>query len=149
MRNSKLIMVLVAVALMLGWFLSRPDTADIDNGNPRQGQLADALTSEVQVVSYLQRHQRLPDYYITKREARKAGWDAREGNLCEVLPGKAIGGDRFGNREKQLPVKSGRQWFEADINYQCGHRGADRLLYSSDGLIYVTRDHYRSVTPVR
>lgn len=60
------------------------------------------------------------------------------------MPGKAIGGDRFGNQEKGLPDAPSRQWFEADINYNCGHRGSDRLLYSSDGLIYVTTDHYRS-----
>ena len=65
-------------------------------------------------------------------------------NLCAVLPGKAIGGDRFSNREGQLPSAGGRVWREADINYQCGRRGADRLLYSSDGLIFVTRDHYKN-----
>ncbi|PPS59243.1 hypothetical protein CRX72_17070 [Pantoea sp. BRM17] len=27
-------------------------------------------------------------------------------------------------------------------------RGADRLIYSSDGLIYLTRDHYRSFRKV-
>lgn len=96
------------------------------------------------MVSYLQQHQRLPDYYVTKKQAREQGWDPRSGNLCAVLPGKAIGGDRFSNREGQLPSAGGRVWREADINYQCGRRGADRLLYSSDGLIFVTRDHYKT-----
>lgn len=102
------------------------------------------LTEQKRVVSYVQQHQRLPDYYITKKQAREQGWDASDGNLCKVLPGKAIGGDRFSNREGQLPTANNRVWREADINYRCGRRGADRLLYSSDGLIYVTHDHYKN-----
>lgn len=111
---------------------------------PAAAETIDKLTQQNRVVSYLQQHQRLPDYYLTKKQAREQGWDAGKGNLCSVLPGKAIGGDRFSNREGQLPAANNRVWREADINYQCGHRGADRLLYSSDGLIYVTRDHYKN-----
>lgn len=113
-----------------------------------QQQSIDRLTQQQTVVSYLQQHQRLPDYYITKKQARERGWDPRSVNLCSVLPGKAIGGDRFSNREGQLPSAGGRVWREADINYQCGLRGADRLLYSSDGLIFVSRDHYKNVIRV-
>ncbi|PRD14487.1 ribonuclease [Pantoea coffeiphila] len=102
-----------------------------------------ALTQQTRVANYLQQHRRLPDYYIRKNEARRQGWDPSRGNLCQVLPGRAIGGDRFSNREGGLPDKAGRKWFEADVNYQCGRRGSDRMLWSSDGLIYVTRDHYR------
>lgn len=102
------------------------------------------LTEQQRVVSYLQQHQRLPGYYITKKQARKLGWNAQDGNLCKALPGKAIGGDRFSNREGRLPIANNRVWREADINYQCGHRGAERLLYSDDGLIFVTRDHYKN-----
>lgn len=102
------------------------------------------LTKEKRVVDYIKEHQQLPDYYITKSEARKKGWDASEGNLCDVLPGRAIGGDYFSNREKQLPSKNGRQYFEADINYNCGNRNTDRLVFSNDGLIFVTYNHYNS-----
>jgi len=104
----------------------------------------DKLTEPKRVARYLQQHQRLPDYYLTKKHAREQGWDAADGNLCLALPGKAIGGDRFSNREGRLPVANNRVWREADVNYQCGRRGADRLLYSSDGLIFVTRDHYKN-----
>ncbi|GBU12671.1 ribonuclease [Enterobacterales bacterium] len=107
-----------------------------------------ALTSEQTVVNYLRQNHRLPDYYVTKREARDAGWDARAGNLCQVLPGKAIGGDRFSNREGRLPSAYKRVWREADINYRCGRRGADRVLFASDGLIYVSRDHYKQFVRV-
>lgn len=102
------------------------------------------LTDEKIVIPYLKKHQRLPYYYITKNEARKLGWIASEGNLCEALPGKAIGGDRFGNREGKLPKKSGRLYFEADLNYKCGRRNADRVVYSNDGLIFLTKDHYKT-----
>lgn len=63
------------------------------------------LTQQDRVVSYLREHQRLPDFYITKKQARAEGWDASAGNLCSAVPGRAIGGDRFSNREKRLPQK--------------------------------------------
>lgn len=103
-----------------------------------------ALTEESRVIGYLKDHQQLPDYYILKAEARAKGWIPSKGNLCEVIPGKAIGGDRFGNREGRLPKQKERQYYEADINYNCGRRGADRLIFSNDGLIYITKDHYNT-----
>ncbi len=106
------------------------------------------LTSANQVAAWIHQHHRLPDYYLTKGQARREGWDPSSANLCDVLPGKAIGGDHFSNREGRLPDASGRRWFEADVNYQCGHRNADRLLYSSDGLVFVTTDHYRTFTRI-
>ncbi|WP_047681978.1 MULTISPECIES: ribonuclease domain-containing protein [Xenorhabdus] len=109
-------------------------------------QQIDILTEHHRVADYVHQHSRLPDYYITKKQARRLGWDTRKGNLCEVLPGKAIGGDRFSNRENKLPNQKDRQWFEADVNYKCGHRGSNRLLYSNDGLIYLTLDHYKTFT---
>ncbi len=103
-----------------------------------------ALTDDRQVADYLRQHQRLPDYYLTKAQARRQGWEPSKGSLCQMLPGRAIGGDRFSNREGGLPARAGRSWYEADVNYRCGRRRSDRLLYSSDGLIYLTTDHYRT-----
>lgn len=102
------------------------------------------LTEEKRVVAFLRANGRLPDCYITKNEAQKLGWNAVEGNLCDVLPRRAIGGDRFGNREKLLPEKNGRQYFEADVNYNCYSRGTDRVIFSNDGLIFLTHNHYKS-----
>lgn len=143
---NKRILVAVVIAIVIAGFsaLRGNDRAITNVPTVAEGQSIDQLTQQKRVVSYLQQHQRLPDYYITKKQAREQGWDARNGNLCSVLPGKAIGGDRFSNREGQLPAARSRVWREADINYQCGRRGADRLLYSSDGLIFVTRDHYKN-----
>ena len=100
------------------------------------------LTNEVKVINYVKSNHELPDYYITKSEARKKGWIPSEGNLCDVLPGKAIGGDKFSNREKTLP--SGKQYFEADVNYNCGNRNADRIVFTKDGEVYLTKNHYKS-----
>ena len=109
----------------------------------------DALTEEKKVTDYLKENGKLPDYYITKKDAAREGWVAKEGNLCDVLPGRAIGGDIFTNREKTLPVKKGRIWYEADINYDCGRRNARRVVYSNDGLIFVTHDHYKNFEEVK
>lgn len=104
----------------------------------------DELTKESVVIPYIKKHGELPEYYITKSEAKQKGWVPSKGNLCEVAPGKAIGGDVWTNRQKSLPVKSGRKYFEADLNYKCGNRNADRVVFSNDGLVFVTFDHYRS-----
>ncbi len=66
------------------------------------------------------------------------------GNLSMVLPNKMIGGDVYNNREGKLPSKNGRVWYEADINYKSGYRNDSRILYSNDGLIFVTYDHYKT-----
>ena len=86
----------------------------------------------------------LPTYYITKDLARKAGWKSWKGNLDDVLPGKMIGGDVYQNREEKLPIESGRIWYEANINYKDGFRNRERILYSNDGLIFVSYDHYQT-----
>ena len=58
----------------------------------------------------------------------------------------SIGGDKFGNREGLLPKEDGRQYYECDVNYQGGYRGAERIVFSNDGLIFYTDDHYNSFT---
>ncbi len=121
---------------------SIPETKETTNITVQED--IDKLTREAVVVSYVKENGRLPDYYITKSHAREQGWIASKGNLCEVLPGKAIGGDVFTNREKQLPIRKGRTYYEADLNYNCGNRNAHRLIFSNDGLIYVTHDHYKT-----
>ncbi|MDV7697174.1 ribonuclease N [Chryseobacterium soli] len=105
-------------------------------------QSIEKLTEEKTVISYVKQQHRLPDYYITKNEARKEGWNPSKGNLCEALPGKAIGGDKFSNREKRLP--DGEKYFEADVNYQCGGRNADRIIFTKEGDVYLTKNHYKS-----
>jgi guanyl-specific ribonuclease Sa len=104
----------------------------------------EAYTSKEEVTEYLKQFHQLPPNYITKHEAMELGWDSAKGNLWEVTDHQSIGGDSFGNREGLLPQAEGRRYFECDINYQGGNRGAERLVYSNDGLIFYTSDHYRS-----
>lgn len=102
-------------------------------------------TSKEDVALYLHTYGHLPSNYITKDEAEDAGWKTEGLSLDEACPGKSIGGDRFGNREGKLPKAKGRTWYECDIGYKGGRsRGAKRILYSSDGLIYYTDDHYET-----
>lgn len=84
----------------------------------------------------------LPNYYISKTDAENAGWIPILGNLNHVAPGKMIYGGVFKNRQGKLPQSDGRIWYEADINYTSGWRNNDRILFSNDGLIFVTYDHY-------
>lgn len=116
-------------------------TTDRNPGNAIQ-QSIDQLTAEKTVIDYVKQNHKLPGYYITKNEARNKGWDPAKGNLCDVLPGKAIGGDRFGNREGNLPKDE--VYYEADVNYHCGNRNADRVIFTGNGKVYLTKNHYKS-----
>ncbi|AZA84868.1 ribonuclease N [Chryseobacterium lactis] len=111
-------------------------------GNSSDQGSIEKLTEEKTVISYVKQNHRLPDYYITKNEARKQGWNPSKGNLCDALPGKAIGGDKFGNREGRLP--DGEKYFEADVNYHCGSRQTDRIIFTRNGDVYLTKNHYKS-----
>ena len=127
-----------------------PQTTD-DAAEPDADGAADVVygqdyTSPEDVAAYLHAFDELPPNYITKAEARALGWDSERGNLLAATGGKSIGGDHFGNREGGLPDKPGRTWYECDVNYDGGYRGAERILYSSDGLIYYTDDHYNTFT---
>lgn len=86
----------------------------------------------------------LPNNYLTKKEAKQNGWSSSLGNLSDVLPGVQIGGDIYKNRDGKLPSKEGRIWYEADFDYSAGFRNDCRILYSSDGLLFVSYDHYKT-----
>lgn len=116
------------------------DQEDIEEGLEED----ESYTSKEDVSLYLDTYDKLPKNYITKKEATNLGWESSKGNLWDVTDEMSIGGDRFGNREKRLPENQGRQYYECDINYEGGYRGPERLVYSDDGLIYYTGDHYES-----
>ncbi len=97
-----------------------------------------------EVALYIYLYGELPDNFITKNEARDLGWDSAKGNLWDVAEGMSIGGDRYYNNDDQLPEEKGRKYYECDINYEGGYRGAERIVFSNDGLIYYTDDHYKS-----
>ncbi len=102
-----------------------------------------SYTSCEDVALYLDTYGELPGNFITKKEARALGWEG--GSLEPYAPGKCIGGDKFGNYEEILPKEDGRTYRECDIDtLGADSRGAKRIVYSSDGLIYYTEDHYGS-----
>lgn len=101
-------------------------------------------TSKDDVAVYLHTYGHLPSNYITKKEAKELGWVSKEGNLDEVAPGKSIGGDSFGNYEKMLPEEKGRKYYECDIDFEGDYRNEKRIIYSNDGLIFYTGDHYET-----
>jgi len=96
------------------------------------------------VAVYLDTYDKLPDNYLTKKEAQALGWVSKQGNLWDVADGCSIGGDRFGNYEGLLPDKKGRKWTECDIDFEGEYRNGERIVFSNDGLIYYTDDHYES-----
>ena len=99
--------------------------------------------SKEDVALYIHTYGRLPDNYITKKEAEKLGWSG--GSVEKYAPGKCIGGSYFGNYEGLLPKKKGRSYYECDIDtLGKSSRGAKRIIFSDDGLIYYTSDHYES-----
>lgn len=104
-----------------------------------------AYTSKDDVAAYLNAYGKLPKNFITKDEARALGWSG--GGLDGYAYGMCIGGDRFGNNEGLLPEAAGRTYFECDVDtLHADERGAKRIVYSNDGLIYYTNDHYESFT---
>lgn len=111
------------------------ETSVEENGN---------YTSKDDVALYIHTYKKLPVNYITKAQAQEMGWDPEKGNLSDVLPGMSIGGSAFGNYEGSLPRASGRRYFECDIDYDGGYRGPKRLIYSNDGLVFYTEDHYKT-----
>lgn len=105
-----------------------------------------SYTSQEDVALYIHMYGTLPNNYITKEEAYSLGWDKDSNNLWDIADHKSIGGDRFYNREGLLPNASGRYFYECDINYTGTRRGAERIVFSNDGLVYYTADHYESFT---
>ncbi|MBQ1945615.1 MAG: ribonuclease [Clostridia bacterium] len=126
----------------------KPTTAPTQKANPKYTDAPEidedgSYTTKEDVALYIHTYGKLPSNFITKKEAEKLGWSG--GGLDRYAPGKCIGGDRFGNYEGLLPKKSGRTYTECDIDtLGKSSRGAKRIVFSNDGLIYYTDDHYES-----
>ena len=100
-------------------------------------------TTKEDVALYIHTYGHLPQNFITKKEAQSLGWEG--GSLEPYAPGKCIGGSHFGNYEGILPEKDGRSYTECDIDtLGASKRGAKRIVFSNDGLIYYTEDHYET-----
>ena len=102
-----------------------------------------SYTTKEDVALYIHTYGHLPKNFMTKKDAQQLGWEG--GSLENFAPGMCIGGDRFGNYEGLLPDAPGRRWTECDIDtLGAKSRGAKRIVFSNDGLIYYTDDHYES-----
>ncbi len=112
--------------------------AGVEQGKP--------YSKPADVALYLHTFGKLPPNFITKEKARQLGWVQEQGNLWKVTDRMSIGGDVYSNFEGRLPKAKGRTWYECDVNYQGGFRGPERLVYSNDGLIAYTKDHYEHFT---
>lgn len=100
-------------------------------------------TTKDDVALYIHTYGKLPKNFITKKEAQALGWEG--GSLEPYAPGMCIGGSYFGNYEGLLPEKDGRKYTECDIDtLGKSKRGAKRIVFSNDGLIYYTDDHYET-----
>ena len=108
------------------------------------------ITDVQSIADYLFANGCLPENFMTKKEAQALGWPG--GDLSRYAPGMSIGGDYFGNYEGVLPQKdeNGRKitYHECDVNYTRGSRGADRIVFSSNGHVYYTADHYNTFTEI-
>lgn len=118
--------------------------ADLETAEAPEESVPDengSYSSKEDVALYLHTYGKLPSNYITKKEAQKLGWQG--GSLEDYAPGKCIGGDRFGNYEGVLPDEG--SYHECDIDtLGKSERGPKRIVYSDDGRIYYTEDHYET-----
>lgn len=136
------------LALLLAWNLFGCSMEPLPYEEPESSEKAvlaedGSYTTKEDVALYLHLYGHLPDNFITKKEAQALGWEG--GSLEPYAPGKCIGGSRFGNYEGLLPED--RDYYECDIDtLGASSRGAKRIVYSEDGLIYYTDDHYESFT---
>ena len=142
---TRLLMLVLAAALLFS-FAGCASAATPQTATQTTIELPDedgSYTTAEDVCAYLLAYGRLPDNFITKKEAKALGWSS--GSLEPYAPGKCLGGDSFGNREGLLPAADGRTWTECDINtLGKNSRGDERLVFSNDGLIYYTADRYKS-----
>ena len=121
------------------------DEEPVQPDAPPESSIAEdgSYTTKEDVALYIHTYGKLPQNFITKKQARELGWGG--GSLEPYAPGMCIGGDRFGNYEGLLP--EGHSYTECDVNtLGASSRGAERIVFSSDGLIYYTGDHYASFT---
>lgn len=156
MKNLKksLVGLIIAALLLVGWAtgilpeeeLQGADFAVTTVTQTAKEETAAPITEPQAIADYIFQHGCLPDNFITKAQAEALGWDKETNYVGDVAPGKSIGGDRFGNYEGLLPKASGRTYYEADCYYDGTERNGHRIVFSNDGLVYYTADHYESFT---
>ena len=97
---------------------------------------------------WIKHYKMLPPYYLSKTSYKALGWKAGKPPV-RYAPGKMVSGGIYQNFDGLLPSAPGRVWYEADLNYYRGKRNTHRILWSNDGLVFVTYDHYLTFIEVR
>lgn len=148
-----LVLLMAAILLLGGCGANALETAKGNRYNATRAPqevtaqvtpVPEPLAAAQEIADYFFEHGELPDTFLTKKEAQAMGWDSYRNYVSDVAPGMSIGGDYFGNYEKKLPVVKGRKYYEADCFYQGGKRNQYRIIYSSDGHVWYTGDHYET-----
>lgn len=160
-RIAVLIALLTALVLALGGCAANgaagkqnAGQAAAVTGAPAQDAPADdeipeeagPIIEPQRIADYLFAHGKLPENFITKREAEDLGWNSIYKYVSEAAPRMSIGGDRFVNYEGKLPQVKGRKYYECDCWYTEGRRSPYRIVYSDDGHVWYTEDHYETFT---
>ena len=147
MKRNRLVAVfvlLVAAVMLLTGCAANASGNNNQKYTKQEAAASEAMDEAQRIADYIFENGKLPDNFIRKQEAERLGWDSRYNYVSDVAPGKSIGGDRFGNYEERLPVVQGRKYYEADCYYRGGRRNAYRIIYSSDGHVWYTGDHYET-----
>lgn len=162
-RKVLFVLLMAAVLLLTGCAAGATETAKKNRTKPTAVVTAAPVTAAPaaaetpteepgpiiepqRIADYLFEHGELPENFLTKKEAQALGWDSSRNYVSDVAPGMSIGGDYFGNYEGKLPRVKGRKYYEADCWYTGGKRNAYRIIYSSDGHVWYTEDHYNTFT---
>ena len=144
------VFLVLIFTFMLGFMVGKGNDEEPIPGNTTENVTVidenGTYTSKEDVALYIYTYGKLPSNFVTKNKAKDLGWVASKNNLQDVCEGCSIGGDSFGNREGLLPKKDGRKYYECDIDYHGGARNEKRIVFSNDGLVYYTDDHYNSYT---
>ena len=141
------VLLLAAVMLLSGCTASaagRKKNKNTATPVPEATATPGPMDAAQELADYLFEHGELPDNFIRKREAEDLGWKTTCRYVSDLGPGMTIGGDYFGNYEEKLPAVRGRKYYEADCFYQGGPRNEYRIIYSTDGHVWFTEDHYNT-----
>ena len=141
-----LIALLLTAVLFLGSCSAAPTPAPAPAATSETTEETGPIIEPQRIADYLFVYGELPENFITKEEARSLGWNSRYNYVSDVAPGMSIGGDYFGNYEGKLPRVKGRKYYECDCWYTEGPRNEYRIIYSDDGHVWYTDDHYSTFT---
>ena len=157
-RNKLLILfalLLTAILLLAGCAADTLETAKKNTAVPTEPAAVPTaapvpaatpgpMDEAQRIADYIFEHGELPENFVTKKEAQAMGWQNGYRYVSDIEPGLCIGGDYFGNYEKKLPAVKGRKYYEADCFYRKGPRNEYRIIYSTDGHVWYTGDHYNT-----